>query len=440
MVRKPTVLLTLWIVLTLVLSACGATPAPTQVPTKEAPTQPPAPTAAPTEPPKAEALGLPPPLDGMTWDEIVAAADGQEVSWWMWGGSEAINRWVNGWFAEQLKAKYNITLKQVPVAGPTEFINQVLGEKQAGQNTGGAVDVMWINGENFRTMKEAGLLYGPWAEVVPSGQYYNWDDPAVANDFGYSVEGYEIPWGTAQVVVEYDTAKVPEPPKDMAALVQWIKDNPGKFTYPAPPDFTGSVWVRMMCYYATGGYEQFLGPFNQALFDAKFPACWDLLNEIEPYLWREGQTYPETLQKQVDLLANGEVYFSMSYGPGNAQTAINEGVYPETVRTYVLADGTIANTNYIAIAYNAAHLAAAVVTADFKASPEVEINYIEADNSFAPLWVEKLPKEYQDRLAAVDRGPATLSDQILAEHRLPELQASWLVAIEEGWKANVLQK
>jgi len=106
----------------------------------------------------------------------------------------------------------------------------------------------------------------------------------------------------------------------------------------------------------------------------------------------------------------------------------------------VLEDGTIANTNYIAIAYNAAHLAAAVVTANFLASPEAQLNRIETYNSFAPLWVEKLPTEYQDRLAAVDRGPATLTDQALAAHRLPELQSPWLVAIEEGWTANVLQK
>ncbi|MBS1254048.1 MAG: Protein YnjB [Anaerolineales bacterium] len=289
-------------------------------------------------------------------------------------------------------------------------------------------------------MKEADLLYGPWSEAAPSGQYYNWDNSAISFDFGYPVEGYEIPWGAAQVVVEYDTARVPEPPKDMAALVQWIKDNPGLFTYPAPPDFTGSVWVRMMCYHATGGYEQFLGEFDQDVFDKEMPACWDLLNEIEPYLWREGQTYPDSSQAHLDLFANGEVYFRMTYGIGDAQTRINSGVYPETVRTFVLDDGTIGNTNYIATAYNAANLPAAVVTANFLASPEAQIQRMEALNATPPLWVDQLSAESQAALAAVERGPAMLSPGILDAHKLPELQSDWLIAIENGWEENVLKK
>ncbi len=434
--RKLSALMVLLMVAALVLGACvPATPAPT-----EAPAATEAPAEEPIEEPTGESLGLPGPLEGMTWDEIVAAADGQEVNWWMWGGSDTINAWVNGWLADELKERYNITMKQVPVAGPTEFINQVLGEKEAGVDEGGAVDIMWINGENFRTMKEAGLLYGPWSEAVPSGAYYDWDDASIAFDFGYPVEGYEIPWGGAQVVIQYDSAVIDEPPKDMDALVQWIKDNPGMFTYPAPPDFTGSVWVRMMCYYATGGHEQFLGDFDQEVFDETMPACWDLLNEIEPSLWREGQTYPDTQQAHIDLFANGEVQFRMTYGPGDAQTRIDNGTYPETVRTFVLEDGTIANTNYIAAAYNAANLPAAIVTANFLAGLDSQLNRIETENWISPLWVEALPQEYQDRLAAVERGPAVLPPEVLGAHKQPELQATWLTAIEEGWVENVLKK
>ncbi len=438
MTGKLSVLLALLVIAAMLVTACAPPPAPVAQPAAEEAA--PAEEAPVAEEPTGEPLGLSGALEGLTWDEIVAAADGQDVNWWMWGGSDTINGWVNGWLADQLKEKYNITMKQVPVAGPTEFINQVLGEKEAGVDEGGAVDIMWINGENFRTMKEAGLLYGPWAETVPSGQFYNWDNPSISFDFGFPVEGYEIPWGGAQVVIEYDTARVPEPPKDMAALIQWAKDNPGLFTYPAPPDFTGSVWVRMMCYYATGGHEQFLGNFDQALFDEKMPACWDLLNEIEPYLWREGQTYPDSSQAHLDMFANGEVYFRMTYGIGDAQTRIDSGVYPETVRTYVLDDGTIANTNYIATAYNAGNLAAAMVTASFLASPEAQIQRMSDLHATPPLYVDKLSDEQKAAMAAVERGPAILDPAVLDAHKLPELQSNWLVAIENGWQENVLQK
>jgi putative spermidine/putrescine transport system substrate-binding protein len=288
-------------------------------------------------------------------------------------------------------------------------------------------------------MKEADLLYGPFSEVVPSGSNYDWTDASIANDFGYPVEGYEIPWSGAQVVLEYDTEKV-EPVADMGALVQWIKDNPGLFTYPAPPDFTGSVWVRMMCYYATGGFEQFLGPFDQELFDEKFPACWDLLNELEPFLWREGETYPEGQQANIDMFANGEVLYRMTYGPGDAQTRINNGTYPETVRTFVLEDGTIANTNYIAVAYNAANLPAAIVTANFIADPETQYQRVVQLNSLVPVDVTTLDADMAAAYESIELGPAVLGLDVLGPHKLPELSSDWLVAIENGWIENVLQK
>jgi putative spermidine/putrescine transport system substrate-binding protein len=441
MIRKPPVLLVLLVVFGMVIGGCAPAAAPTEAqPVAPTDAQPAAPTEAQPAAPEGVSLGLPGKLEGKSWDQIVSAASGQEVAWWMWGGFEPTNNWVNGWFADQLKQKYNITLKQVPVAEATEFVNQVMGEKSAGKDDGGTVDMMWINGENFRTMKSAGLLYGPWSTKVPSGQYYNWNDPAIGNDMGYPVDGHEMPWGYSQMVIEYDSAKITDPPKDMPALIEWIKANPGKFTYPAPPDFTGSQWVRMMCYYATGGYEQFMGEFNQELFDKEFPKCWSLLNELEPYLWREGETYPADMTQYVNLFANGEISFGVTNQIGEAQTFINSGTFPETVRTYVLDDGTIISIDYTAIPYNAAHLEGALVAANFLASPEAQLEYDKAVGNFDPMWLEKVPADVRAQLEAIDRGPATLTMDILSAHTLPELQGTWLTAIEQGWKENVLQK
>ena len=453
MTRKSLVLLSWLLVVAFVVGACAsptaqptevATEPPTEVPTEE-PTEPAVdeePTEVPTEVPTeaAESLGLPAPLDGMTWEEIVAAADGQEVTWWMWGGSTIANEWANGWLADKLKEYYNITMKQVPVSGPTEFINQVRDEKAAGKDTGGAVDIMWINGENFRTMKEADLLYGPWAEAVPSGQYYDWSDPALANDFGYPVEGYEMPWGSAQSAVVYDSARLPEPPRDMAAFVQWIKDNPGRFTYPALPDFTGSLAVRHFCYHAAGGYEPLLGEFDPELFEEEFAACWDLLNELEPYLWRKGTTYPTGSAELQDLLANAQIDLYMSYGGAAIKADVDEGILPETARPYIFESGMIGNTNYIAVAYNAAHPAAAVVTANYITGLEAQFYYrVDMLGSFPPFDIGTLPPEYQQKFQdfVEDLGPYTIPPDVREERKLPELQAEWLTAIEGAWEEKV---
>ena len=145
-----------------------------------------------------------------------------------------------------------------------EVISKLVVEKQAGKNEGGEADLLWINGENFRTAKRNGLLYGPFAELLPNQQLVNWDRASVRNDFGEPVEGLESPYGSAQVVLAYDTARMAEPPATIGALLEWIRENPGRFAYPAPPDFTGSVFVRHVFYHAAGNAETWQGDFDEA--------------------------------------------------------------------------------------------------------------------------------------------------------------------------------
>lgn len=377
-----------------------------------------------------------------TWEDVLAAADGQTVNFYMWGGSDLINEWVTGYVADNVKEQYNVTVNMVPVADSPEYVNKVLGEKEAGRDTDGSVDLVWVNGENFRTMRQGDLLYGDWADMLPSMAYVNTEDPSVANDFGYPVDGYESPYGKAQFVMIYDSAKVPNPPTTIEGLIEWIKANPGKFTYPAPPDFTGSAFVRHICYWAAGGYEPLLGEFDQAVFDEKMVACWDTLNEIEPYLWREGQTYPNDHTAHQNLFANGEVYFDMAYNPTEAASLVLEGRYPETTRTFVFDSGTIANTHYVAIPYNSPNKAASMVVANFLLSPEAQLNKALPENwgDLPVVDPTLLDEAQQEAFANIPREPATLSTEELAANRLPELQAPWLTAIEEAWELEVLQK
>ena len=460
--RRLSVFLVLLTASALLLSAC-ATPAATEAPAEEpaateAPAEEPAATEAPAEEPAATEApaeepseagemapeGATPPTgyEGKTWADIMAEAEGQTVNWYMWGGSDSINEWVTGYVADNVMERYGVEVNMVPVSDATEFINKVLGEKEAGKDTDGSVDLMWINGENFRTMRQGDMLYGPWSLYMPSTVYVNWDDASVANDFGFPVDGYESPYGKAQVVMTYDSAKVPEPPTTIDELVEWIEANPGKFAYPAPPDFTGSVFVRHICYWAAGGHEQFLGEFDQELFDEKMPACWEALNEIEPYLWREGETYPENATRIEDLFANGEVYFDMAYNPSDASNLITQGKYPESTRTFVFDTGTIANTHYVAIPYNSPNKAGAMTLANFLLSPEAQLSKAHPDvwGDLPTIDPALLPADWQQQFSDLPRGEATLPSDVLAAHRLPELQSPWLIAIEQGWEENVLQQ
>ncbi len=394
---------------------------------------------APLPEPTAEAEGAP---AYANWDEVLAAARGTTINWFMWGGDDTINANVDNDIGGPMRDLYGITLNRVPLADTADAVNKVLDENAAGVMKGGSIDLIWINGENFKTLKEAGLLYGPFTDLLPNSKYVNWDDPAMAFDFGYPVEGYESPWGHAQFVMEYDTGQVgEEPPTTFEALQEWVHANPGKFTYPAIPDFTGSVFVRHLFIWAAGGPEPFLGEFDQAVFDEHAPKVWEYLNDLEPDLWRAGETYPEAAA-MTDLLANQEIAFNMGYGPGNASLNIAQGIYPETIRTFVFDTGTLANNNYVAIPFNAGNPAAAMVVANYMVSAQFQITMADPNRWGWLSTIDPARLSDGDRavLTGFELGPATLAPDVLAAHALPEPNGDWVTAMEQGWVENVLEQ
>ena len=377
-----------------------------------------------------------------TWEDVSAAAKGTTVNWYMWGGSDVINTNVDTDIGATLQSEFDVTLNRVPIGNTADAVNKVLNEKAAGKNKGGSIDLIWINGQNFRTLKEAGLLYGPFADQLPNSKYVDWQNPAVANDFGVPVDGFESPWASFQYVMEYNTATVGDaPPVNYADLRDWIKANPGRFTYPAPPDHVGSAFVRMLFYWAGGGADKFIGPFDQQVYDAAAPKVWAYLNELKPYLWRQGQTYPE-LALMSDMLANDEIDFAMEYDANRASNYIAQGRYPDTIRTFVFDTGTVANISYVAIPYNASNPAGAMVLANYLLSPDYQVHITQPTPWGWMMAVNptRLPTQQQTRLASLERGLATLPPAVLSGAALAEVSADWVKAIDDGWTTSVLEK
>ncbi len=76
-------------------------------------------------------------------------------------------------------------------------MNRVVTEKAAGRDEGGSVDLIWINGENFASMKRQGLLIDDnWSEKLPNYQFADIEGkPTLTYDFTVPVDGQESPWG-----------------------------------------------------------------------------------------------------------------------------------------------------------------------------------------------------------------------------------------------------
>lgn len=375
----------------------------------------------------------------LTYDKAVEKARGTTVNFYMWGGSATVNAWLDGYVSQTLKQKFDITLNRVPMDASV-FVNKLLTEKQAGQKSG-TIDLMWINGENFKNAREADLLFGPVADKLPSVS--NYVDPAsMAFDFGFPVDNYEVPYGKAQFVFIHDEAKIPTPPDSFEKLNAWIKANPGRFSYPQPPDFTGSAFIRQAFYAVTGGHEQYMKGFDEALYEANAPKLWAYLQDIAPHLWQKGTAYPKNIAALDLLFERGEVDFNMSYHQASASNKILEGKYAPTVRTFVMTDGSIYNTHFTAIAFNAPNLAGAMVTADFLASPPAQLSKNNPENwgDFTVLDMARLDTKDQESFKSLDLGPATLPLSVLNQAAVPEIPAAYLSRLEADWLRIILQK
>lgn len=372
------------------------------------------------------------------WDDVVRKARGSEVAFGMWAGDEDGNRLFRSSIAQKLKNDFGITLRIVPLGDTAEAVNKLLDEKSAGKSAGGSIDLLWINGENFRTAKQAGLLWGPFSEHLPNVRLY--DEGVRQRDFGTPVEGLEAPWQKAQFVMCYDTARLSNPPDSMEELRTWIKAHPGRFTYIAPPDYTGSVFIRHILIHLGKRDPGFWNGFHEDLYERALASTVDYLNDIKPYLWRRGETYPGTPRELNHLFANREVDFTMGYGPAFASVLIAKGEFPQTARTFTFADGDIGNYSFLAIPFNATHIAGALVIANELMSVDEALRFSRDLDHAYPHSLDRLTQKQRALVQALPRGPATLSGTELSARFLPEPDAEYLNRLEKDWASKVLRR
>ncbi len=372
--------------------------------------------------------------DRASWKTTLAEARGQTVYFNAWGGDEAINGYI-AWVGDQVDERFGIKLKHVKLADTAEAVTRVLAEKTAGRDRGGSVDLVWINGENFASMKEQELLFGPFVEDLPNFAHVDVaGKPTTVVDFTVPTDGFEAPWGMAQFVFLYDTAAVPEPPRSIEALLDWAKANPGRFTYPSPPDFIGSTFLKHLMIALIDDPDVLQRPVEQADFAVVTARLWRTLEEVRPSLWRHGETYPANGPGLHQLLDDGEVDFSMAFNPAEASAAIAAGNLPDTIRTFIPTTGSIGNTHFVAIPFNAAHKAGAMVVADFLLSPEAQAKKQDPSGwgDGTVLDLAGLNEQERARFDALPRGIATLSPEELTPV-LPEPHPSWMTKIEAEW-------
>jgi putative thiamine transport system substrate-binding protein len=378
------------------------------------------------------------PADAPEWQRVLEEARGQTVYFHAWGGEPRINAYI-GWAAREVERDFGVRVIHVKVSDTATVVSQVLAEKSVGKESGGAVDLIWINGENFAAMKNQDLLAeAGWAESLPNWRYVDVENkPTVTVDFTVPTDGQESPWGMAKLVFMYDSARLDTPPETLDGLLSFAKANPGRFAYPQPPNFYGTTFLKQILVSTIEDRDLLSEPVENADFEALTKPLFAYLDELHGSLWRKGAAFPKNAAHMRQLLADGELDIAFSFNPGDASGAIANGELPPSVRSFVLDGGTIGNTHFVAIPFNSSNKAAAKVFADFLLTPMAQTRKQDPDIWGDPtvLDVAALPANEKALFDALDLGPATLTPEELGPV-LPEPHPSWVAALEEAWQAR----
>ncbi|CAN5541883.1 hypothetical protein BH20ACT17_BH20ACT17_01700 [soil metagenome] len=284
------------------------------------------------------------------WPAVLQRARGDTVRFWMYGGDQRVNDYVDEDVAPAL-AKLGVRLRRVPVGDTADAVSRIVAQRRAGRRSGGGVDLVWINGENFAAGKRARLWLRDWSTTLPNARGLDPGDRTVSTDFQVAVDGQESPWQRAAFVFAYDADRVRSPPRDLDALLAYARAHPGRVTYPAPPDFTGSAFVRQVV--AVKGEE----------------AALAYLEALKPLMWRGGDTLPKSQAELDRLFGDGQVDFAMAYDADFVGAGVRKGTFPDSARPFVLRSGTLANVSFVAIPADAAHPDAAKVLANLLLDP-----------------------------------------------------------------------
>ena len=369
------------------------------------------------------------------FSEMQKKAKGQTVYFNAWGGDAKINSYIS-WAGKTLLDRHDITLVHVKLTDTVSAVSRILAEKAAGRSSGGTIDLLWVNGENFAAMKRAGLLQDqPWVASLPNWQYTDSEVfPGLLSDFAEPTNGKESPWGRAQLVFSFDSAKLRSPPKSAVALADFIATNPGRFTFPQPPDFIGMSFLKQLLIELNNANPALYQPVTNANFTAITSPLWIWLDEAKSNLWRAGTTYPANYTVLRQLLSDGEIDIAMAFNPADASAAIARGELANSVRTYIHDSGTLANVHFLAIPFNASAPEAAKLVANFMLSPQAQLK--KADTAIwgdpTVLSMPKLSATQRMAFTKLPRGVATLSDADLS-HTLAEPHPSWVPRLKAAW-------
>ena len=217
----------------------------------------------------------------------------------------------------------------------------------------------------------------------------------------------------------------------MMELLEFAKANPGRVTYPAPPDFHGTTFVKQTLIETIADPGQLATSVTKSQFVAATKPLFELLDALHPHLWREGRQFPQTQAQLKQMLADGELLVALTFNPTEPANLVASGEFPDTTIAWQYSYGTIGNTHFVAIPANARAKAGAQAVANFLLSPEAQARKADLKVWGDPtvLSLTKLSAEDAKRFT----GQLAPGAVMVPAPALPEPHGSWVPLVEAAW-------
>lgn len=353
------------------------------------------------------------------WQEIEDKAKGQTVYFHAWGGSNEINSYLR-WASKQLKNQFDIDMKHVKVADISQTISRLRAEKTAGNDDQGSIDMVWINGENFKTMKHQDLITTAFTHSLPNWQYIDKTFP-VESDFTEPTDGLEAPWGIGQLVFIYDKKRMHQPPNSFKEMLIYAQQNPNRLSYPRPPAFHGTSFLKSILLELSAQKEMLYKPVQADTFQQISKPLWNYLDAFHKVSWQSGKRFPANSTETIQLLDDGQIDFAITFNPNEVTTAQNNGNLSESTEAFAMQSGALSNIHFLSIPWNATAKEGALVTINFLLSPEAQSH--KGDLS---IWGD--PSILQSQYIVGSAKKTQLFKSIAEPH------PSWQSALENEWQ------
>ncbi|HEY3540945.1 MAG TPA: extracellular solute-binding protein [Gaiellaceae bacterium] len=215
------------------------------------------------------------------------------------------------------------------------------------------------------------------------------------------VKGAAIPYRGSSVVLAYNSDKVKTAPKTLSGLLDWIRSNPGKFTYNSPN--TGGSGYS----FAETVVDSLLSPsilkqMDQG-YDTSLESNWKdglaLLHSLNKYMYGNG-VYPNGNAAVLQLLGQGQIWVAPVWSD-QALTALKTGqLGPNIKLTQISSPSFTGGAAYLAVPKTAKHKKALYRFVNYILSPAAQQMIVDVMSGFPAIDIkymgDSIKQKFQD--------------------------------------------